>query len=540
MAFKLSEAFVEFKSRGLNNVNRDATKATSKLRFAKIAADKFNKSLSFRGLKGAASAIPGVGAAVGALGGAAGALVAAGAMVKMAADAELLQRQMATFTGSAESAKDIIDELNDRDITSVFDSGTVKTMARNMLALGMSSGDVLKDLDSLGNVSALSGAKIESVALAFSQASGKGILLDDDIRQMQNQGIPILQILADEMNVAKTEIMGLASNGKISFATLRAAMRNAGSAGGAFANGMKKIADTTSVKFNKLKGDFFKLAKGIGESLMPLANTIMDFASDTIAAFKWIWDNWDLASEALLEKSTITISNMWGEFSTFFDNMVSRFKWIFDNWSIVWRNMAEVATTALINVGENVTEVFDEVLGWIKSGGTNSIDMNFKGLGDGLKLKKGGELNLIEFEPATSAKMDSLLQHLGDREKKKDRTFAEGKEDSNVTKSDQQKLIEKGTEAGVRSAQSFGFNQLNKNIQMAALTKNQDKTNQVLNQNHKDQRVAVMGNLDQNKLTAENTTKSIALQKENNKLAKKQTELLTGLFNRNSTQMVLN
>ena len=74
-----------------------------------------------------------------------------------------------------------------------------------------------------------------------------------DLRQFINNGVPILDILAESMGVARGEIMDMASEGKITFDILNRAFRDATGEGGKFEGGMNTLSKTLGGLFSTLK-----------------------------------------------------------------------------------------------------------------------------------------------------------------------------------------------------------------------------------------------------------------------------------------------
>ena len=95
------------------------------------------------------------------------------------------------------------------------------TRVNNMLmGFGQTSDDAFKSLKMLGDVAAVSGGNLTGIAVAFGQAAAEGRVMTRDLRQFINNGVPILDILAESMGVARGIIMEMASEGKISFKIL--------------------------------------------------------------------------------------------------------------------------------------------------------------------------------------------------------------------------------------------------------------------------------------------------------------------------------
>ena len=95
--------------------------------------------------------------------------------------------------------------------------------------------EAFDSLSMLGDISGIVGGDLQSIGIAFGQAAAEGRVMTRDLRQFINNGVPILDILAESMGVARGEIMDMASEGKITFDILNQAFRNATGEGGKFA-----------------------------------------------------------------------------------------------------------------------------------------------------------------------------------------------------------------------------------------------------------------------------------------------------------------
>lgn len=195
-------------------------------------------------------------------------LVGAGVLaVKTAADYETLRQSMDILNGSAEEGARNFERLKDFSARTPFQLQDLAS-AQNMLqGFGQSADDAFESIKMIGDISAVSGGSIRGIGIAFGQAAAEGRLMSRDIRQLINQGVPAIKLLADTMGVAQSEIFDLASQGEISFEILQRAFREATSEGGMFADGMEKQSKTTGGLFSTLKDNVSIAMGSIGNDL---------------------------------------------------------------------------------------------------------------------------------------------------------------------------------------------------------------------------------------------------------------------------------
>lgn len=174
-------------------------------------------------------------------------IVAGGALaVKTAADYERLQVQLEVLVGSAERAERVFGRLTEFASTSPFELNEIVKANNIMLGFGLSTERTFSLLQTLGDVSAVSGAKLETLARITGEARAENKLLTRDLRQLVNNGVPIIGLLADSLGVAENKIFDLASAGEISFEVLVSALEKSTQQSGLFARGMEKLSQTLS------------------------------------------------------------------------------------------------------------------------------------------------------------------------------------------------------------------------------------------------------------------------------------------------------
>lgn len=218
-------------------------------------------------------------------------LIGAGTLaVKTAADYEKLRTSMNILNGSVEEGARNFERLKKFSAETPFQLQDL-AKAQNMLqGFGLAADQSFESIKMIGDIAAVSGGSIEGIGIAFGQAAAEGKLMSRDIRQLINQGVPAIKLLANTMGVAESEIFDLASQGEISFKILNKAFQQATSEGGMFANGMAKQAKTISGVFSTLK-DNVSLALGdVGQSLVDafdIKGLIKDLTSQIQQGIKW-------------------------------------------------------------------------------------------------------------------------------------------------------------------------------------------------------------------------------------------------------------
>lgn len=191
----------------------------------------------------------------------------AGIALKTAADFETLQQSMNALNGSAEEGARNFERLKEFSARTPFQLKDLAS-AQNMLqGFGQSADDAFESMKMIGDISAITGGSINDIGIAFGQAAAEGRLMTRDIRQLINQGVPAIKLLADTMGVAQSEVLDLASQGKISFDILQQSFRDATNEGGMFANGMERQSKTIAGLFSTLKDNVSIALGDIGQAI---------------------------------------------------------------------------------------------------------------------------------------------------------------------------------------------------------------------------------------------------------------------------------
>lgn len=138
--------------------------------------------------------------------------------LKVASEFEQAEIAFTTMLGSAEKAREFIDEMNQFAIETPFDLAGVQDAAKRMLAFGFRQDQIIPYLTAIGNAAAgLGGGTdlIDRISLAIGQMQAKAKVSAEEMLQLTEAGIPAWEILATKMNKSTREVMDLSSKGLI-------------------------------------------------------------------------------------------------------------------------------------------------------------------------------------------------------------------------------------------------------------------------------------------------------------------------------------
>ena len=205
-------------------------------------------------------------------------IVAAGVKaVKAAASFEKLRTQLNVLEGSAEKGAKSFERLVKFSAKTPFQLDELVRANNTLLGFGVSSEVAYDSLKAIGDIAAVSGGDMQGITVAFGQAAAAGRLMGQDLLQLVNNGVPIIDLLAESMGVAKNEIKEMVSQGKVTFPVLLKAFKDSTSEGGKFNDGMEILSNTLNGVASTLQDNvniaFAELGQTIVEDFDLIGNT---------------------------------------------------------------------------------------------------------------------------------------------------------------------------------------------------------------------------------------------------------------------------
>lgn len=138
---------------------------------------------------------------------------------------------------SAESVQSIMDNALAAVRGTAFGMDEAASVAAGVVAAGVKPGQELeRTLKLVADASTIAGTSMGDMGAIFNKVAGTGKIQGEVIAQLGERGIPILQLLADEMGVSADQVADLAARGEIDFARFQNAME-AGMGGAALKSG---------------------------------------------------------------------------------------------------------------------------------------------------------------------------------------------------------------------------------------------------------------------------------------------------------------
>lgn len=136
------------------------------------------------------------------------------------------QSKLTGLGNSAETVAGVMDNALNAVKGTAHGLGEAASVSASLVASGIKPGQELEQtLKTVGDTAAIAGRSMEDVGLIFGSVAARGKLQGDDMLQLMSSGIPVLQLLSEELGVTSAEVSDMVSKGEVDFATFEKAMR---------------------------------------------------------------------------------------------------------------------------------------------------------------------------------------------------------------------------------------------------------------------------------------------------------------------------
>ncbi len=210
------------------------------------------------------------------------------AVVNVFGQMQQLETAFKTMLQSGEKATALMNDLKQFTLTTPFQLLDSATAAKQLLAYGTASKDVIKDLRMLGDVAAGLSQPIGEIVYLYGTLQTQGRAYAMDIRQFASRGIPIYAELAKVLKINVDQVNEFVSAGKVGFAEVQQAFRNMTSDGGMYAGMMAEQSKTVLGKYSNLQDKLQFAAAEIGRSNEGLISGSIDVASKLVENYQTI------------------------------------------------------------------------------------------------------------------------------------------------------------------------------------------------------------------------------------------------------------
>lgn len=199
-----------------------------------------------------------------------------------------LEVAFTTMLKSKEKADKLMMDAAEFAATTPFDLKQVAAGIRSNLAYGASAETVIDEMRMLGDVAAGLSMPLNDLVYLYGTLRTSGRVATIDIRQFAGRGIPIYEELAKVLGVAKNEVAGLVTAGKVGFADIEQAFKNMTSAGGMFYNLMADQSKTLQGQWSNLKDNIEMMFNEIGQSTQGVMSDALSLAGKLVENYETV------------------------------------------------------------------------------------------------------------------------------------------------------------------------------------------------------------------------------------------------------------
>lgn len=196
------------------------------------------------------------------------AVVKLGIFVNEAAKLEQAQIAFSTMLGSVQKANELLSNLYAFAAKTPFTIPGIEQSAKMLLAVGVSTEDLIPTLKALGDVASGLSIPLERLVLNYGQVLTQQKLTGRELRDFLIAGVPLLDELAKNMGKSVATLRGEIEKGSVQFKDVREAFITMTQSGGRFANLMSKQASSLLGIYSNIKDILTLLARAAGGAVL--------------------------------------------------------------------------------------------------------------------------------------------------------------------------------------------------------------------------------------------------------------------------------
>ena len=271
-----------------------------------------------------------------------------GMSIRKGMEADLQQANITTLLrGDVEKAKALYAQLSDYGVKTPYDKAGLIEAQKTMMSFGLSSEFAFGKLKNIGDIAMGDTQKMQSLSLAFAQATSAGKLQGQDLMQMINAGFNPLQVISERTGESMAQLKDRMSKGGISAQELAQAFEWATDKQGLFYQGAEKAGQTLSGKFNKMMDSITVLALKVYEAISPILGPLVDLMAVIFSSIGggigWLIQKfqegnpiiWGIAGAIGVFTTALILHNTYTAIATAWQNRLT--------WAVIKTNLAFLA-----------------------------------------------------------------------------------------------------------------------------------------------------------------------------------------------------
>lgn len=195
-----------------------------------------------------------------------------------------------TMLGSKAEADKLMAQVTKFAATTPFDLKGVASASKMLLAYGFAASDVTKVLTRLGDISAGLNIPLGELTELYGKTKVEGRVMAEDLNQYVGRGIPLIKLLADQFEVAESEVRGLVEQGKVGFPEVEKAIKKLTDSGGTFAGLMAEQSKGLLGLYSNFEDSIDQMFNKIGKEQEGLLAGSISFATTVVEHYEPILD----------------------------------------------------------------------------------------------------------------------------------------------------------------------------------------------------------------------------------------------------------
>lgn len=204
------------------------------------------------------------------------AMVGIGKSISLGMEEQLQRQNLTTLMGGDQAGADaLFGKIAEYGKNTVYDKAGLIEAQKTMMSFGIEGEKSFGVLKQIGDIAMGDSQKMQSLSLAFAQATSAGKLQGQDLNQMINAGFNPLNEISKHTGKSMAQLKDEMSKGKITADDLAQAFQWATEEGGLFYQGAEKAGNTFAGKISQLKDTFAELGVKVFNILEPALSLVV-------------------------------------------------------------------------------------------------------------------------------------------------------------------------------------------------------------------------------------------------------------------------
>lgn len=248
--------------------------------------------------------------------------------------------------GSAKEAEKLIKDITKTAADTPLElPGLTKTVDM-LMGYGVQADNVIAKTIQLGDLAKGREDKLDRISLAYGQMLAKGKVTGEELRQMTEAGVPLLNALAESLNVSTAELQKMISKGQVGIPELDKAISDLTSNGGKFSGMMAEQAQTMNGMLSTLRDNMSQFGRDVGADAFA---TVKDSIAEILSMVKEANENGELK---------VLANNFGSAIGTIANAFVGAIKVGWEFKEVIVAGSAAIATYKVLTTAKSAIESF--------------------------------------------------------------------------------------------------------------------------------------------------------------------------------------